>query len=60
VPTTGYDRPVFLGQGLTDQTVPFPLSTKLALDLQLAGQPVTFRVYPDNHGGSAFADWPVT
>ncbi|MFE3291276.1 lipase family protein [Rhodococcus sp. NPDC059234] len=60
VPTTGYDRPVFIGHGLTDQTVPFPLGAKLALDLQMAGQPVTFRTYPGNHGGSPFQALPDT
>ncbi|MFC9790530.1 lipase family protein [Rhodococcus sp. NPDC127528] len=60
VPTTGYDRPVFVGHGLTDQTVPFPLGAKLALDLQLAGQPVTFRPYSGNHGGSVFEALPDT
>ncbi|WP_435531037.1 lipase family protein [Rhodococcus spelaei] len=60
VPTTGYDRPVFVGHGLTDQTVPFPLGAKLALDLQVAGQPVTFRPYPGNHGDSVFQALPDT
>ncbi|SEL64269.1 lipase family protein [Rhodococcus maanshanensis] len=60
VPTTGYDRPVFIGQGLRDQTVPFPLSTKLAADMQLAGQPVTYRSYDAFHGSSVFEALPDT
>ncbi|MDV6271380.1 hypothetical protein [Rhodococcus globerulus] len=34
IPTTGYDRPVFLGQGLADEMVPAPLALKLAANLQ--------------------------
>lgn len=49
VPTTGYDRPVFLGQGLTDDMVPAPLALKLAADLAANRQPVTFRTYPTGH-----------
>ncbi|MFD4179895.1 lipase family protein [Rhodococcus sp. NPDC058514] len=60
VPTTGYDRPVFVGHGMTDQTVPFPLGAKLALDLQLSGQPVTFRAYPGNHSTSIADALPDT
>jgi pimeloyl-ACP methyl ester carboxylesterase len=60
VPTTGYDRPVFIGQGLRDQTVPFPFATKLALDMQAAGQPVTFRTYDAFHGSSIEASLPDT
>ncbi|MGW0174686.1 lipase family protein [Rhodococcus sp. NPDC003322] len=60
VPITGYDRPVFVGQGLRDQTVPFPLATKLALDLQLTGQPVTFRTYDTFHGDTVLAALPDT
>ncbi|PTR32314.1 secretory lipase [Rhodococcus sp. OK519] len=49
VPTSGYDRPVFLGQGLTDEMVPAPLALKLAADLAVQRQPVTFRTYPTGH-----------
>lgn len=60
VPTTGYDRPVFIGHGARDQTVPYPLGAKLALDLQLAGQPVTFRSYDAFHGSSVYEALPDT
>ncbi|TJZ77989.1 lipase [Rhodococcus oryzae] len=60
VPTTGYDRPVFIGHGLRDQTVPYPLGAKLAADLQLTGQPVTFRSYDAFHGPSVFEALPDT
>ncbi|MFC9518420.1 lipase family protein [Nocardiaceae bacterium NPDC056970] len=49
VPTAGYDRPVFLGQGMTDDMVPAPLALKLAADLAANRQPVTFRTYPTGH-----------
>ncbi|QBJ94797.1 lipase [Rhodococcus sp. ABRD24] len=49
IPTTGYDRPVFLGQGLTDEMVPAPLALKLAAELAANRQPVTFRTYPTGH-----------
>ncbi|WP_410055718.1 hypothetical protein [Rhodococcus sp. WS1] len=45
IPTTGYDRQVFLGQGLTDEMMPAPLALKLAANRQ----PVTFRTYPTGH-----------
>ncbi len=33
VPTSGYDRPIFLGHGVHDVMVPIPLSAKLAADM---------------------------
>lgn len=58
VPTTGYDRPVFVGHGLQDTTVPYPLGAKLAADLALNGQNVTFRTYPGTHRVSALESLP--
>lgn len=49
IPVDGYDRPLFLGQGLFDTVVPSPLTAKLAADLVAAGQQFTFRVYPAGH-----------
>ncbi|RVW00524.1 lipase family protein [Rhodococcus spongiicola] len=49
VPVSGYDRPVFLGHGMTDLMVPAPLALKLAADLAINRQPVTFRRYPGGH-----------
>ncbi|WP_430332843.1 lipase family protein [Rhodococcus sp. ACT016] len=60
VPTTGYDRPVFLGQGLTDDVVPAPLALKLAADLAVNRQPVTFRTYPTGHLQTMLAALPDT
>lgn len=58
VPTTGYDRPVLLGQGLADEMVPAPLAVKLAAELAANHQPVTFRVYPTDHLGTMRASLP--
>lgn len=58
VPTSGYDRPVFVGHGTADRTVPFPLGAKLAADLAVNGQPVTARVYPGHHSDSALQSIP--
>ena len=60
VPTSGYDRPVFLGQGLTDDVVPAPLALKLAGDLAANHQPVTFRTYPTGHLETMRAALPET
>ncbi|MFF0817098.1 lipase family protein [Rhodococcus sp. NPDC003318] len=49
IPVRGYDRPLFLGQGLFDTVVPSPLTAKLAADLVAAGQQFTFRTYPTGH-----------
>ncbi|MFD4179942.1 lipase family protein [Rhodococcus sp. NPDC058514] len=49
VPLRGYDRPVFLGQGLFDAIVPAPLTFKLASDLVANDQRFTFRTYPKGH-----------
>ncbi|MGW0043122.1 lipase family protein [Rhodococcus sp. NPDC003348] len=49
IPLRGYDRPLFLGQGLFDTIVPAPLTFKLAADLAVNGQRFTFKVYPKDH-----------
>lgn len=58
VPTSGYDRPVLLGQGLTDEMVPAPLALELAAELGVNRQPVTFRMYPTDHIGTMRASLP--
>lgn len=52
VPVSGYDRPIFVAHGLADRTVPYPLGAKLAMDLQAAGQDVTFASYSGGHSAS--------
>ncbi|MFE3292418.1 lipase family protein, partial [Rhodococcus sp. NPDC059234] len=58
IPLRGYDRPLFLGQGLFDTIVPAPLTMKLAADLAGAGQRFTFRVYPEGHLETMLASEP--
>jgi hypothetical protein len=55
-PTSGYDRPLFLGVGLQDHDVP-PSSTLTLYDQLVAtGQDVELRVYPDeDHTGTVLA-----
>jgi hypothetical protein len=55
-PTTGFDRPIFLGVGLLDRDVP-PASTLTFYDQLVANnQHVTLRIYPeDDHSGTVLA-----
>ncbi|CAM3573786.1 lipase family protein [Smaragdicoccus niigatensis] len=55
VPTTGYDRPIFIGQGLLDTVVPAPLTAKLVTEMTASGQPVTYKTYPTDHSGTMAA-----
>lgn len=52
VPTSGYDRPVFIGQGLTDTDVPAPAALSLVAQLKANGQDVTLFTYPTDHSGA--------
>ncbi|WP_068155924.1 alpha/beta hydrolase family protein [Rhodococcus phenolicus] len=60
VPTRGYDRPLFIGQGLRDTMVPAPLSVKLAADLTAGGADLRYRTYPGDHDDTMFASLPDT
>lgn len=55
IPNLGYDKPFFMGQGLTDTDVIAPATLAFAANLQLTGQPVTLRVYPTDHSGTVNA-----
>lgn len=58
-PATGYDRPVFLGQGLLDTDVPAPAALSLATEMTVNHQPLELHVYPDkDHGGTVLAAMP--
>lgn len=46
-PYRGYDRPVFLAQGLLDLDVPAPSALTLYAQMRAARQPVELHVYPD-------------
>lgn len=54
-PVTGYDRPIFLGHGLTDIDVPVASGLSLAAALALHRQPVTLKLYPTDHFGTVYA-----
>ncbi|MEU4808411.1 lipase family protein [Nocardia fluminea] len=55
LPESGYDRPLFLGQGLRDTDVVTPETLRYAAVLQANAQPVTFRAYPTDHDGTVNA-----
>lgn len=58
-PATGYDRPVFLGQGLLDMDVPAPSALSLAAEMTANRQPLELHVYPDqDHSGTVTAAIP--
>ncbi|MFT3716375.1 MAG: lipase family protein [Gordonia sp. (in: high G+C Gram-positive bacteria)] len=55
-PYSGYDRPVFLGQGLLDKDVPVFSAGSLYVQMVAAGQPVEFHLYPEKaHNGTVLA-----
>ncbi|BBY56898.1 lipase [Mycolicibacterium sarraceniae] len=58
-PSTGFDRPIFLGVGLLDRDVP-PASTLSFYDQLVANnENVTLRVYPEeDHSGTVLASLP--
>ncbi|WP_174557139.1 lipase family protein [Nocardia jejuensis] len=55
VPESGYDRPIFMGQGLFDTDVATPATLAFAARLQANGQPVTLHTYPTDHSGTVNA-----
>ncbi|QGS27264.1 Alpha/beta hydrolase family [Gordonia bronchialis] len=55
-PYSGFDRPIFLGQGLRDVDVPAPSALSLYAQMRAAGQPVELHIYPDqDHSGTVIA-----
>ncbi|MDJ0393956.1 lipase family protein [Rhodococcus sp. G-MC3] len=52
VPTRGYDRPVFIAQGLLDTDVPAPAALSLVAQMKANGQDVTLHTYPSDHSGA--------
>ncbi|MFK0250415.1 lipase family protein [Amycolatopsis azurea] len=55
-PISGYDRPLFLGQGLVDVDVPAPLTVDLVMRLSDAGFQPEVHYYPDqDHLGTMVA-----
>nr|WP_280268133.1 lipase family protein [Nocardia wallacei] len=58
IPVTGYDRPVFIGQGLFDTQSPAPGTLAVAALMREHNQPVTLRTYPADHSGTLRASLP--
>lgn len=59
VPLTGYDRPLFIGQGTNDTDVPAPLTAKLVADMAAAGTHPEVHVYPGrDHSATMAASLP--
>lgn len=55
-PYSGYDRPVFLGQGLRDIDVPAPSALSLYTQMRANNQPVELHLYPgQDHSGTVYA-----
>jgi hypothetical protein len=52
LPESGYDRPLFIGQGLADIDVPAPGALAFAAALRANGQQVTLRTYNTDHSGA--------
>ncbi|MGW0006379.1 lipase family protein [Nocardia grenadensis] len=52
LPESGYDKPLFLGQGLLDTDVITPETLRFAAVLTANRQPVTLRVYLTDHDGA--------
>ncbi|WP_072691238.1 lipase family protein [Rhodococcus marinonascens] len=54
VPVSGYDRPLMIAQGVTDTTVPIPLTEKMVFEMRSAGTDLDYRVYPGGHVDSMY------
>ncbi len=52
MPTTGFDKPFFMGHGLYDTDVPYDLTAKYVATLKANHQPVTFKTYLADHSGT--------
>lgn len=58
LPESGYDRPLFMGQGLLDTDVITPETLRFAAVLTANRQPLIFRTYPTDHSGTVLASQP--
>lgn len=55
LPESGYDRPLFLGHGLRDTDVLTPQTLRFAATLMARGEPVTVKVYDEDHSSAVNA-----
>lgn len=58
LPESGYDKPLFMGQGLRDTDVITPETLRFGATLIANRQPVTLRTYPTDHSGAVAASLP--
>ncbi|TSD99407.1 lipase [Skermania sp. ID1734] len=52
MPESGYDKPFFMGHGLLDTDVPYPVTAAYVARLMANRQPVTFKTYLADHSGT--------
>ncbi|MFE2995222.1 lipase family protein [Nocardia sp. NPDC059246] len=55
LPETGFDKPVFIGQGLRDTNIIMPNTLRYAATLTADHQPLTLHTYPTDHNGTVLA-----
>ncbi|MCD7053798.1 lipase family protein [Rhodococcus sp. BH2-1] len=58
VPTSGYDRPIFMAQGQQDKDQPAALTAALVAELSANRVGFQFRTYPTDHSGTMAASLP--
>jgi hypothetical protein len=58
MPTSGFDKPFFMANGLADTDVPFAIVAPYVAQLKANGEPVDFHTYPTDHNGTMAASLP--
>lgn len=58
MPTSGFDKPFFMANGLADTDVPFAVVAPYVAELKANGEPVEFHTYPTDHNGTMAASLP--
>jgi hypothetical protein len=58
MPTSGFDTPFFMANGLSDTDVPFAIVAPYVAQLEANGEPVEFHTYPTDHNGTMAASLP--
>jgi hypothetical protein len=58
LPESGYDKPIFMGQGLRDTDVVTPETLRFAAVVTANRQQVTLHTYPTDHSGTVNASLP--
>lgn len=58
MPTSGFDRPFFMANGLLDTDVPMAVTAAYVAQLKAGGEPVDFHTYPTDHSGTMAASLP--